>query len=408
MSGDDHLSASQLATYGDECPRKWGFRKLDGLEEPSGAAADFGSRAHLQAEGYERFGIPLDLTTPEGECIFAGVHLLPKPGTPGMVVEGDMVLNAWGHLIIGRKDIEILPTPGGFIRPKVIDHKTTSNFGYALNEETITTNIQAVLYAADAMVKTGSDSCDLEWIYYKSKKPYKAFPVRATVTRAQITPTLERIKTLADEIQLIKSLGLKARDLPYNTKACHKYGRCPYYDPCGLTANERMHALMSQDLEAQKAAFLAKLNAKKATENGVNGIPMNPPPHAPQAPAMPAPPGLPAGAQLSPDGQSYWCPGMTTWAPVPAAAPAPPPAPPAPPAPPPPPPASPVYAPPPPPPPAPEAQPVAAPATPPKRRGRPPKAPPVPGAPAVASTEADAYETIGEGFLELAAALRNG
>lgn len=383
-------------------------------------------RVHAMLEGYLRDGTPLNLMTDEGECAQAGAHLLPPPGAPGMLVEEPFILEGWGHRFLGLKDITF---PFAQPWPIVADHKTTSDFKWAKTEFQLYQNIQAVLYAAHAMIVSGKQVCELRWIYYKSRKPWKAKLVQTVVTQEQITPTLERIKTLADEIQLVKSVpGIKAKDLPYNPNVCEKYGGCPYIELCALTPMERMLAKMTQEEEAKKNAFLASIRAKTQTTGG-NGNVMNPPTHSPAAPGLP--PGVPPGSQISPDGQHFY--NGSAWVPIASVAPAAPP--------PPPPPPPPAQAPPPPPPPpaaptglagvpqgaqispdgkyyysdtgwvAIPAQPIAAPVQAPKRRGRPPKNPPAPGAPLPPPATgdealADAYEGLAEAYLDAAKALR--
>ncbi len=51
-------------------------------------------------------------------------------------------------------------------------------------------------------------------------------------------------------------------DLPYNGAACENFGGCPYEQLCDLSPREQLRSIMSQD--AQKNAFLAKLQARKA------------------------------------------------------------------------------------------------------------------------------------------------
>jgi CRISPR/Cas system-associated exonuclease Cas4 (RecB family) len=323
---DGTHSASALQDY-DLCPRKWAWRKLDGFKAPDNPAAEFGKEVHSQIESWLRDGKPFDLTTEAGECALASLHYLPKPGTPGMHVETPFLLNGWDHKFFGYKDVEL---PG----PVVWDHKTSKDpakWGYTV--ETLPDNIQAALYAAHAMVKAGTDHCDLVWNYIRTKRPYRGTPIRVRVIRERIEPTLIKIRRLANEMSAIRDSGLKALDLPFNASACEGFGGCPYRALCNLTPSDRVRAIMShQTPEQAKEELYAKLRAKM---NGGAGSDINPP-----VPPVAAP-------QLSPDGNYQLVNGA--W--IPYAAPPPPPPPPVNAAPPPPPPPPVNAAPPPPPPP---------------------------------------------------------
>ena len=319
------ISASALEAF-DLCPRKWAWRKLDGVKVPSSPSAAFGSSVHAQIERWLIHGTPFDLTTEAGECALACLHLLPKPGTPGMRVEKSFILKAWGLTFFGYKDIELVDGPNAETDlgiPEVWDHKTTGDpKRWAHSPETLLENLQAGLYAAHTMASTGANSCNLVWNYVKSKPPYKAGPtVRLTVTRDTITPTLARIRDLAETMHLIRLSGLRAKDLPYNAGACEAFGGCAYQAHCNLTPQERMASIMGSISDEQREALKRKL----AEKMGGAGSDVNPPADS-------------SGWRKSDDGHYHLNPATNAWEPIPAAPPPPPPLPAAPPPPPPPPP----------------------------------------------------------------------
>lgn len=297
-SGDrDYFSASQIENYQD-CPRKWAWVYLDGVEKTSNVFAKFGLAGHGQIERYLKEGTPFDLTSEPGEAAMAGLHFLPRPGTPGMVIEGQFILTGWGHRFLGYKDIQINRTVGdnvlpdqapivgqidplrGQVVPLVIDHKFTGNFRWAKTETELRTNVQAVLYATHAMVQTGAEACDLRWIYYHRVRPWKSKPVDLRVYRGDLEGPLVTIKTLADEMALIKSKGLRAMHLPPNPEACGSYGGCPFVNRCNLSPQEKMIAIMSQaSLEDRKNAFLKGLAGGPGAGPAVNPPGGQPPPN---------------------------------------------------------------------------------------------------------------------------------
>ena len=350
------ISASQLKDY-ELCPRKWAWRKLDGMPKVESPSAAFGKLVHSAIEAFLIRGVPFDLTTEAGECALAGIHNLPAPGTPGMRVEKSFTMFAWGHTFFGLKDIELTHGDGSGKIRQVWDHKTSSNPArWGLTEDTILEDIQAALYAVNSLVDSGHDRVELVWHYLRSKRPYRASLVKRVVTRPELEPTMLRIRGLADEMKAIRGAGLKALDLPPNPNACEAYGGCPYQALCNLTTAQRMRSIMSTGVsQADKDALFAKLAQKQAGANGAPGAgaAVNPPPPPPGANA--------SGWQVSPDGAYHLNPATNAWEPVPATPPPPPPPPPPPAAasPPPPPPPPPGATPPPPPPPPPPADPRA-------------------------------------------------
>jgi CRISPR/Cas system-associated exonuclease Cas4 (RecB family) len=78
-------SASQIDAY-SQCPRKWAWRRLDGIKTEPKPSLALGIAVHEQLEHYLAEGKELDLTTDAGRIALAGLHYLPKPGTPGLEV----------------------------------------------------------------------------------------------------------------------------------------------------------------------------------------------------------------------------------------------------------------------------------------------------------------------------------
>lgn len=338
VASSDTNSASQLDTFQD-CNRKWAWDKIERIPRDENRFASWGVSAHGMLEGYLKHGTPLDLTTDVGEALMAGLHYFPQPGTPGMTVEGEFLLQGWNHFFYGKKDVQLASRivgvnvlPGhapivesalidpyhGQLVPVVFDLKTTTSFRYAHTQETLRTNIQAALYATQAMVQLGTQVCDLRWVYVKSRKPWASKPVDLRVTRDDVTPTLTRIKDLADQMAWIKRSGKRALDLAPNPDACEKYGGCSYIDRCNLSPLERMNSIMNAPVDPAKNAFLDDI-ARMAAQNGGAGAAINPPP-PPPPPGLPPSTGfqLPPGGQVSADGKLYWAPGMAEWSPVPA------------------------------------------------------------------------------------------
>src|SRR5678816_2983259 len=153
------FSATQVESF-LLCPRKWAWSKLDGISSPPTPAAELGTIVHAQLENWLGYGIPFDCSHKSGDIAYAGLEHLPRPNTPGMTVEEAFVLELGGHTWRGLKDVQILDRQP----PLVLDHETTRDIDlFARSPEELRTNVQACLYAADAMVRTDSDTCELYW-----------------------------------------------------------------------------------------------------------------------------------------------------------------------------------------------------------------------------------------------------
>ena len=381
VDGLGYFSPSQIEAY-RTCPRKWAWKYIERIEAPPNPYAAFGLAVHFQIERYLIEGVPFDLTTDAGECAMAGIHLIPRPGTPGMSVEQPWFMSGWGHLFHGKKDIQIdrvvgtnILSPDNTLNesalvdplhgqrvPIIIDHKTTGdlNAGWNLTPDTLPKNPQAVLYAADAMLKLGTQAVDLRWNYYRRRRPFKAKPVDVRVYRETLEPALADIKNTADEMALIKLSGTRAKDLPPNPDACGAYGGCPFVRHCDLSPHEALIGIMTQ---MDKNAFVEEMRRKANIGNPqavnpppVGAIPMGQPAPQPQngqppqnwgppqgqfapqgqpanppwtgpgspvanatlAPQVPSPPAPPNGPpQFSPDGTQVWIPGSAGPIPMP-------------------------------------------------------------------------------------------
>lgn len=254
------ISATTVKTF-QACKRKWAWVALEGLGGPPTPAMQLGTRVHRQLELYLRDGTPFDMRTREGEIAFSGLHLLPAPRT--MIVEKPFSVRIDGIPFSGTPDF----TSPGFVG----DHKTTSNFDFALTPDALALDTQANLYA----FVTGATS--LQWIYYRTTKPHKALEVRTW-----IRPNVDPIVAAASEMLSLR--GRRALDVAPSFERCDDYGGCSFLTLCNPTPQERIDALMTTtDALSTHHALLASMN----------GGAVNPPPPVVH-------PGLPPGYEPDP------------------------------------------------------------------------------------------------------------
>ena len=297
-----HVSASQINTW-ELCARKWGHDKLDKVPRRPSKAAHKGTMTHKQLEDWLQFKqLPLFNGTEDERhaavLAQAIIQHLPPPQTPGMVVEGRTSIYIEGIkfvlvLDVGRYDLPV---------PWVSDHKTTSDFCWALTEETIIDDAQACLYGYYGMARAQKPEVDLQWTYARTRGAAVSMPIRKRVTLPMIQPRMDKSLATAREILAVRAEpGLTAMDLPYDAAGCAAYGGCQYVELCNLTPRERMRSIMNQ--EATKTNFMDKLKARQAAQADATthpppaaptpSAPVNPP-TTPSAPAAPVPTPAPA------------------------------------------------------------------------------------------------------------------
>lgn len=274
-------SASQIETWGD-CPRKWGWDKIDGLPRSTTAAAELGSRVHnqlerwLKGQGFDFHADHVAANLASGATLY-----LPAPKAIGLEVETsftdpletDHGLHSW----TGRVDWRLV-----LDEVTIGDHKTTSNPVYAKTGESLLTDVQANVYARQALTEFHSlRSVKLQWTYIPTRGG-DPFPVYATLTRDQVDARFGVIDQIAQEINSARANASSARDLPYNPDACNKYGGCPYQSRCNLSPAESLKALMS-NTNPQEMTLLERLKAAQGAP------PAQPQAAAPLAPSYPTP-----------------------------------------------------------------------------------------------------------------------
>jgi hypothetical protein len=308
------VSASQIGTAA-LCLRRWGFDKLDRVAYVPHRSARAGQRIHKILEDW--LGKALPPNTEEvlvidgteympGKSVFNGMHNLPPPG-PHMKLELPIRIlpTAPEHLAhrwfwFGFIDWAYTTLENGMKIPVFGDHKSSGDpKKWGLNDETIRTDPQAIIYS-NAVLRVFKDApyTRAAWNYFGSRKPYPSRRVVATFTREEVEVAMQPFDMLASAlVQLRRTKGLRAMDLPPNPLSCGAYGGCPHRNVrCPLTDDQRaMEYTMSEMSLDERMAM---------TTNGAGTILATPPP-------LPAAAWPPDGWQLHTDPNAaaagwYW------------------------------------------------------------------------------------------------------
>jgi len=277
------ISPTQVKAWG-ECPRKWGFRYLDGIQSPQSAAAALGSEVHGLLEGWLTDGAPVP-DTRAGKIAKAGLEFLPAPGECDHV-ETQLLFDWEGMLFRGFVDVV---WTGGDGVPVVSDHKTSSDpKKWGLSEAALPSDVQALIYSVWLLDLVDAPMVDLRWTYFRTRGKALAFPVDARITREDARQNFkERVEPNARSIMAAiedhQKTGALADSLQANPSACGMYGGCHFAAFCERTQEETLTAIFgNKEKEKEKNMGLKELLAKK------NGRKLPPPRAGVNAPEAPA------------------------------------------------------------------------------------------------------------------------
>lgn len=226
-----HVSATSIKLF-KSCPRRWFERYVLDKKEPTSKAMLRGNEVHRQLEDYLLNGVMPDDST-AGLIAQAGLEHLPPRSTAYEV-----------ELSLEHLPIEGTPAPfKGFIdlyikqaTPEVLDHKTTSNFKYALTADQLAEDTQLIIYAAHALTHSDADEIRLTHVCYLTKPPYTSQRTSTVVSRDHVYKHFNEILTTVE--QMVASSEYPATLMQKNKDYCWAYGKkCPYFDECQRTIN---------------------------------------------------------------------------------------------------------------------------------------------------------------------------
>ncbi len=330
-------SASQITTF-RRCPRRWWFRSVGKLEEPTRPSAQLGTDVHAVIERYTRDGV-----TPGGDeagaIASAALHHLPLPGTvPADRVEAAFCLRGSADLplarpIIGKIDRIDLPTPlspGVYMPGRVVDYKTLSDFRYMRTAEDLQQDVQAIVYGTVSAeyfagrklpaLRLGDSlfhgyvvqpgwlrHVRFQHLYLRTTKPYKSDTCQTVLTPDGLLAGLRGIASSLDAMAEVSRIALPG-EVAGNLEACGYYGGCPRRDLCAHLAGA--------------GSIFGRAAAAAMPSTSITGDTMTTPsnPFLRPAPAAPAPPAAPLAGEALKDALNASQPAQTAPAPAPAPA----------------------------------------------------------------------------------------
>lgn len=323
------ISPTQLKTK-RRCFRKWGFQKIEGLEDPPGRGALLGLATHAlvakyySGEPYAHLGdeelVAIHEEAPKARRL-ADALIAHYGDVPDPLVEVAVEVKREGYILHGFADLGIRAVfcaecegsgedrgemcgvcsgTGIFVRGRVLvcDHKTSKDpERYAMTdgepvpmhvrEKNLREDEQGVIYGAWAMEHFGVEEVELQWTYVATQGRARILPVRTILTRADVEAAMPAIDVDAREIVRARREVRVAMDLPHNPAACGDFGGCPFVERCprsledkisGIFAGKQDNVRSLRDIvrEEQEANAAANTDPKPET-NGRR----QPPPRGP-------------------------------------------------------------------------------------------------------------------------------
>lgn len=236
------ISPSQLATYRD-CPRKWGWDKLEGIRSKPHPSAVLGTAVHAELEAWLEKGKAPDESTRAGRIATNAIPHLPVPGAGQVETKFELKVPE-GFSFNGV--VDLLYEDAAANIPVVHDHKTTAKLGYRKTPEQLRSDPQAIVYAAYVFSEHPIyDMLRCDWLYIETGDSGKVKVESITWTRPELEEAYEKLIPEAQELVQLRTRKARALELPYNPDSCEKYGGCFYKPNCNLTDGEKMRAQMT-------------------------------------------------------------------------------------------------------------------------------------------------------------------
>jgi hypothetical protein len=223
----EHVSATSIKLF-QNCQRRWYERYILGKKEESTKAMARGNAVHRQLEEYLEKGVLPDESI-AGQIANAGLAHLPTPCKDHQVEQSLDDYRVPNVAIKFKGFIDLLLFADGEL--EVLDHKTTSNFKYALTEEQLSEDTQMLIYARHVLEHHDVDEVTLTHVVYLTKPPYQSKRTSARVSKEHVYSKFEEIHHVVE--QMLESSQKQINEMGQNRSFCFSYGRrCPYYNSC--------------------------------------------------------------------------------------------------------------------------------------------------------------------------------
>jgi hypothetical protein len=246
------VSATQIKQH-RSCALQWYLQRVEGWTMPQSPSQALGEAIHLQVEQYLLDGKQPDLPSVENAMRkgyvppTGGAYLVEEPKDYAMrILAADVPVK-------GRIDLLIPPAAGESL-VKVVDWKSASSFRYVPEPDTLTRDVQGVLYLRYAFenypfAKTGQ----FRHVYLLTKGTGSKKVDAEVVDREFIDGQWAHIEQTVEEMK-----ATATRPLPVvvqtqaNLSHCSNYGGCSFRDRCPAASKGLVASIL--EAESQESA----------------------------------------------------------------------------------------------------------------------------------------------------------
>jgi hypothetical protein len=246
------VSATQIKQH-RSCALQWYLQRVEGWTMPQSPSQALGEAIHKQVEDYLLEGKNPDLPSVEN-AIKKG--LVPPTGGAYLVEEPKdyaMRILAADVPVKGRIDL-LIPPLVGFPRVRVIDWKSASSFRYVPEPDTLTRDVQGVLYLKYAFENYPfATEGQFRHVYLLTKGTGSKKVDAEVVDREFIDAQWAHIESTVEDMK-----ATATRPLPVvvqtqaNLSHCSAYGGCSFRDRCPAASKGLVASMI--EAESQTSA----------------------------------------------------------------------------------------------------------------------------------------------------------
>jgi hypothetical protein len=269
------VSATQIKQH-RSCALQWYLQRVEGWTMPQSPSQALGEAIHLQVEQYLLDGKMPDLPSVENAMKkgyvppTGGSYLVEEPKDYAMrILAADVPVK-------GRIDL-LVPPPAGESLVKVVDWKSASSFRYVPEPDTLTRDVQGVLYLRYAFENYPyATEGQFRHVYLLTKGTGSKKVDAEVVDREFIDAQWAHIEATVEDMKATATRPLPVvAQTQANLSHCSAYGGCSFRDRCpaaskGLVASmieaERQGSVVSEGIDMSTLAEKLRLR-REATQS---------------------------------------------------------------------------------------------------------------------------------------------
>ena len=252
------VSPSQIKVK-RRCERKWAFKYIDRLPEPTTAKQQFGTDGHTHMENWIKEGrVPPNNETGNVAKQLIRGDFLPQPSPHLKEWVEKFVSIPMTHIhekakIIGYSDLIVPPDLADPV-PIVIDYKFTSSLRWAMTKNDAKEDPQSLIYAKYGMLTFKTDRARARFLYGVATNPRtgdrrpggsKKVEVEFDSNTDEFKEAWARIEgDVAWVVHAKHNFKSAVEDAEPNPEACDDFGGCPFAKQCNLRKGQRMATLV--------------------------------------------------------------------------------------------------------------------------------------------------------------------